>query len=172
MSSATQAPHPLLPLYLQPRYSRGAWWSGNTWWTLREREKSQSQQRALPHGREQLFRVDKPRGAGGQEETSDTPAGPAARSCPSKVPEHPGWEWGSQKKGRGYRQRLHQARGCVGRRLAGVRGPAGPLHTGHQMRLKLVLSPSWGKALTAPLTGMPEKMRSPREGQEHSPGSP
>lgn len=28
-----------------------------------------------------------------------TPAGPAARSCPSKVPEHPGWEWGSQKKG-------------------------------------------------------------------------
>lgn len=29
---------------------------------------------------------------GGAEETSDTPAGPAARSCPSKVPEHPGWE--------------------------------------------------------------------------------
>lgn len=67
--------------------------------------------------------ADKRRGRGDQRHT---PAGPAARSCPSKVPEHPGWEWGSQKKGRGYRQRPHQAQGCVGRQLAVAQSPAGP----------------------------------------------
>lgn len=105
---------------------------------------------------------------GDAEETSDTPAGPAARSCPSKVPEHPGWEWGSQKKGRGYRQRPHQAQGCVGRQLARARGP---VHHGHGAESQ-ASPPGSGGRLLAPLTGMPEKMGSPREGQEHSPGSP
>lgn len=65
---------------------------------------------------------------GDTEEISDTPAGPAARSCPSKVPERPAWGWGSQEKGRGYRQCPHQAQGCVGRQLARARGP---VHRGH-----------------------------------------
>lgn len=76
---------------------------------------------------------DKRRGRG---EKPHTPAGPAARSCPSKVPEHPGWEWGSQKNGRSYRQCLHQAQSCVGRRLAGAQSPMAPAHTGQQVRLK------------------------------------
>lgn len=111
-------------------------------------------------------RADKRRDGGDKRHT---PAGPAARSCPSKVPEHPGWEWGSQKKGRGYRQRPHQAQGCVGTQLAGAQGP---MCLGHKAGSQA--SPpgrGWGR-LSAPLTGMPEKMGSPREGQEHSPGSP
>lgn len=103
-----------------------------------------------------------------------TPAGPAARSCPSTVPEHPGWEWGSQKKGRGYRQRLHQAQSCMGRGLAGTRSLARALAHWHQVRQGSRPLPWWGgwENSSTPLTGMPEKMGSPREAQEHSPGSP
>lgn len=36
------------PVYLQPRHSRGAWRSGDTWGTLRERRHNQTQKRALP----------------------------------------------------------------------------------------------------------------------------
>ena len=95
-----------------------------------------------------------------------TPAGPAARSCPSKVPEHPGWEWGSQKKVIGNVHTKHRAawgRSWLGRRglcVLGTRPEARP----HPQ--------AGGGRLSAPLTGMPEKMGSPREGQEHSPGSP
>lgn len=103
-----------------------------------------------------------------------TPAGPAARSCPSTVPEHPGWEWGPQKKGRGYRQRRHQAQSCMGRVLAGTQSLARALAPWHQVRPGSRPLPRWGRweSSSAPLTGMPEKMGSPREAQEHSPGSP
>lgn len=74
-----------------------------------------------------------------------TPAGPAARSCPSTVPEHPGWEWGSQKKGRGYRQRLHQAQSCTGRGLAGTRSLARALARWHQVRRGSRPLPQWGR---------------------------
>lgn len=86
-------------------------------------------------------RADKRRDGGDKRHT---PAGPAARSCPSKVPEHPGWEWGLQKKGRGYRQRPHQAQGCVGTQLAGAQGP---VRLGHKAASQASPPGGGGKAL-------------------------
>ena len=42
-------PASLLPLYLKPRHSRGAWWSRNTRRTLKERRNHQTQKKVLPH---------------------------------------------------------------------------------------------------------------------------
>lgn len=59
---------------------------------------------------------------------------------------------------------------------AGLRGEAAGQGAGARASWargrKPGLSPRLGERLLAPLTGMPEKMGSPREGQEHSPGSP
>lgn len=122
------------PVYLQPRHSRGAWWSGNTWGTLRERRHNQTQKKALPHcwgagsggwaSRGAL--ADKRRHRGDKRHT---PAGPAARSCPSKVPEHPGWEWGVAK------ERLQAtstpSAGLRGEAAGGgAQSPVGPLRVG------------------------------------------
>lgn len=98
-----------------------------------------------------------------------TPAGPAARSCPSKVLEHPGWEWGVAKEGDRLQATSTPSAGLRGEAAAGGTEPRGAFAcwAGGERGL----SPGWGR-LSAPLTGMPEKMWSPLGGQEHSPGSP
>lgn len=139
-----------------------------------EKTKSEGEESSLPQGMAVVSGWESRDRRQDKGDKPHTPAGPAARSCPSTVPEHPGWEWGSQKKGRGYRQRLHQAQSCTGRGLAGTRSLARALARWHQVRRGSRLLPQGekvGKQL-CPLTGMPEKMASPREVQEHSPGSP
>lgn len=122
------------PIYLQPRHSRGAWWSGNTWGTLRERRHNQTRKKALPHCWGAVRRGWASRGRwrtrGETEETSDTPAGPAARSCPSKVPEHPGWEWGVAKEGERLQATSTPSAGLRGEAAGGAQSPVGPLRVG------------------------------------------
>lgn len=125
-----------LPLYLQPRHSRGAWWSRNTRGTLRDRRNNQTLKQALPHGWGQRCEggqaVGRWRTSGETQETSDThlrarlpgAAHPKSRSTL-------GGSGGSQKKGRGYRQRPHQAQGCMGRQLAGHKTLQGPCVLDH-----------------------------------------
>lgn len=162
-------------IYLQPRHSRGAWWSRNTWGTLRERRNNQTQKKALPHCWGQWCEGGQAEGCwrtrGGAEETSDThlrarlpgAAHPKSRSTL-------GGSGGRKRRGEVIDNVHTKRRAAWGGSGLGHKALQGPCMLG--CGGKLGLSPWLGGRLSAPLTGMPEKTGSPREGQEHSPGSP
>lgn len=165
------------PPYLQPGHSWGAWRSRDTWGTLRERRWNQRQKRELhpllgaavssPGGQA----AGRWRTRGETEETSDT-------HLRARLPgaAHP--KSRSTLGGSGSRKRRGQVTGNVHTKRRAAREaagwgakPCGALAHWHQARLEARPLPRRGR-LSAPLTGMPEKMGSPRGGQEHSPGSP
>lgn len=164
-----------LPLYLQPRHSRGAWWSRNTRGTLQERRNNQTLKKALPHHWGQHVRVGKPWGAGGQVEKQRRQAthtcGPGCQELPIQSPGAPWVGVGVAKEGERLQATSTPSAGLHGEAAGWGAKPYRALVCWAMARSQ-ASPPELGGRLSVPLTGIPEKMGSPREGQEHSPGSP